>query len=96
MLQITDTPVMQGTGSYLPSFWGRNEVAPVDEAAALGFELLVPAHDTTTRVGAAVRVMHAECWFNGRQALVPLSPPQPRGADAVCRFSLHQTHAASA
>jgi len=47
---------------------GAAWAATTDEAVALGFELLVPAHDTTTRVGAAVRVMHAECWFNGRQA----------------------------
>ena len=28
----------------------------------------MPAHDTTVRVGAVVRVLHAECWFNARAA----------------------------
>ncbi len=48
----------------------------------MGTELLMPAHDGATRVGAAVRVMHAECFFNARQvrALSGAELPTPSRA----------------
>ena len=45
-----------------PSAEGYAWGAGVEEATALSFELLMPAHDATSRVGAKLRVMHAE-WY---------------------------------
>lgn len=39
-----------------------------EEATALSMELLAPAHDDTSRVGATVRVMHIDCWLSARVA----------------------------
>ena len=38
------------------------------EAVGLSMQLLTPAHDDTTRVGAKLRVLHASCWLHERTA----------------------------
>ena len=43
------------------------------EAKALTFELMAPAHDGITRVGASVRVMHRQCWLGARLAQAELA-----------------------
>lgn len=58
------------------------------EASALTAELLAPAHDGTTRVGASVRVLHRECWLGGRAAHATLlersrARPSPRRPAAL-------------
>ena len=51
--------------------WEAAEAA-AGEAMALTFELLAPAHDATTRLGASVRVVPAECWMPARHAFAHL------------------------
>ena len=50
--------------------WGGG----TEESIALSTELLTPAHDGSTRVGASVRVLSTECWLHERVALSRLVP----------------------
>ena len=49
-------------GQEWPSAPGAAWAGDASDAAALSDELLLPAHDDVTRVGAKVRVLHADCW----------------------------------
>lgn len=48
--------------------WESADVLGSGEARALTFELAAPAHDRVSRIGASWRVLHHECWLNGRVA----------------------------
>ena len=63
-----------------PSAAGAAWSADASEAIAMSTELLMPAHDDTTRVGAKARVLHQDCWLNDRKATTTLGSNSPRPA----------------
>lgn len=52
--------------------WEDLRVLGNGEAKALTFELMAPAHDAVTRIGASFRVLDVDCWPNGRLSLSTL------------------------
>ena len=66
---VSLTVKLAGAAAMWASLPGTAWADGVDEAVRLSTELLLPAHDGTSRVGAKVRVMHADCWLHERTAL---------------------------
>jgi len=62
---------------------GQTGQSGFHESEAFSFELLAPAHDQVSRVGASVRAFTTNCWLNARSALALLSSQRTTAAAAT-------------
>ena len=101
-LRMAELAAAAGWAEAFGAAWG----AGPDEATALTMELLAPAHDAVTRVGASVRVLPVGCWLPARSAWARLpawgGPPpaallvgrhEPPPADIGADLSLNMASA---